>query len=201
MRRAAAVVALALAGTLVSGTPAEARTCPPASVGGPTVAHITVGTRVVPVKRITFGRGGVLNPPATNRAAGISDRNQPLKAKKGATVITWHVRYGPGCDGALNRLITRPLGSAFTVGAVGVTPRWYKIVSRETVPKGTLKRWWFRHDGRKRLVLITCADYAGGVFRRTMAITAVPIPAPTPAPTSVPDPMASPIPTAPAPAL
>lgn len=198
MRRVAAVVALALAGSLISWTPAEARTCPPASVGGPTVAEITVGKRVVPVKRVTFRNGGVLNPPATNLAAGISARNQPLRAKKGATVITWHVRYGAGCDGALNSLITMPIGSTFTVGAVDKTPRWYKIVKRETVPKGKLKRYWFRHDGRKRLVLITCADYAGGVFRRTMGITAVPIPAPTPTPvpTPVPDPMASPLPTA-----
>lgn len=180
MRRIAAVVALALLGGLVTVTPAEARTCPPPSVGGPTVAEVKVGTRTVPVKRVTFRNGGVLNPPATNLAAGLSARNQPLHAKKGASVITWHVRYGQGCDGALNALITLPIGSTFTVNSVGKTPRWYKIEKRETVPKGKLKRSWFSHGGRKRLVLITCADYAGGVFRRTMGITAVPIPAPVP---------------------
>ena len=185
MRRVAAVVALALAGSLLTVAPAEARTCPPASTGGPTVAEVKVGKRTVPVKRVTFRNGGVLNPPATNLAAGLSARNQKLSAKKGASVITWHVRYGPGCDGALNSLITLPMGSTFTVGAVGKTPRWYKIVKRETVPKGKLKRSWFSHGGRKRIVLITCADYAGGVFRRTMGITAIPIPAPvTPSPTA-----------------
>ena len=77
------------------------------------------------------------------------------------------------------------MGTTFTVGAVDKTPRWYKIVKRETVPKGKLKRSWFSHGGRKRIVLITCADYAGGVFRRTMGITAIPIPAPvTPSPTA-----------------
>jgi sortase (surface protein transpeptidase) len=143
---------------------------------------------------VTFRNGGILNPPETALAAGISARNQPLASKKGVTVLTWHVRYGPGCDGALNDLITLPIGSTFTVGAVDKTPRWYKIVKRETVPKGKLKRYWFRHDGKKRLVLITCADYAGGVFRRTMGITAVPIPAPVPTTAPVPTPTASPVP-------
>jgi hypothetical protein len=72
------------------------------------------------------------------------------------------------------------------VNSVGKTPRWYKIEKRETVPKGKLKRSWFSHGGRKRLVLITCADYAGGVFRRTMGITAVPIPAPVTPPPATP---------------
>lgn len=185
MRRVAAIAAVALAGSLLTAAPAEARDCPPASTGGPTVAEVKVGSRTVPVKRVTFRNGGVLNPPATNLAAGLSARNQKLSAKKGASVITWHVRYGPGCDGALNSLIALPIGSTFTVGAVGKTPRWYTIVKRETVPKGKLKRSWFSHGGRKRIVLITCADYAGGVFRRTMGITAVPVPAPvTPASSS-----------------
>ena len=189
MRRVVAVVVGALVGSLLTVAPAEARTCPPATTGGPTVAEVTVGTRTVPVKRVTFRDGGVLHPPATNLAAGLSARNQRLSAKKGASVITWHVRYGPGCEGALNSLITLPLGSTFTVGAVGKTPRWYTIVKRETVPRGELKGSWFSQRGRKRLVLITCTDYVGGVFRRTIGITAVPIPAPA---TPVPSPTATP---------
>jgi hypothetical protein len=102
-----------------------------------------------------------------------------LNAKKGATVITWHVRYGEGCPGALNALTTMPIGSTFTIGAVGKTPRTYKISSRVTVPKGVLKRSWFSNAGPKRLVMITCNDLRGGVFNRTMAVIATPV-APTP---------------------
>jgi hypothetical protein len=176
MKRLAIAAALAVAASLIGAAPADARTCPPASIGGPTVAEMKVKGKVVPVKSVTFRKGGALNPPETNQAAGISARNQPLRAKTGATVITWHVRYGEGCPGALNALTTMPIGSTFSIGAVGKTPRTYQISSRVTVPKGVLKRSWFRHDGPKRLVLITCNDLRGGVFARTMAIIATPVP-------------------------
>ncbi len=179
-----ATVALLLA-TVVGSAPAQARTCPPASVGGPTVAVMTVGGKAVPVKRVTFRNGGALVPPATNQAAGISARNAPLGAKRGATVITWHVRFGAGCNGSLDALTTMPIGSTFTIGATGKVAKTYQISSRVTVPKGTLERSWFRTGGPHRLVLITCADLSGGVFRRTMAIIATPVPAqPTPVPTT-----------------
>jgi hypothetical protein len=175
MKRLAIAAATAMVATLISAAPADARTCPPASIGGPTVAVMNVKGKAVPVKSVTFRKGGALNPPETNQAAGLSARNQPLAAKKGATVITWHVRYGEGCPGSLNALTTMPIGSTFTVGAVGKTPRTYQISSRVTVPKGVLKRSWFRHDGPKRLVLITCNDLRGGQFNRTMAIIATPV--------------------------
>lgn len=171
-----------LLATLVGSAPAEARSCPPSSVGGKTVAVMKVRGKTVPVKRVTFRNGGALLPPATNQAAGISVRNARLNAKRGSTVITWHVRYGVGCNGTLNALITMPIGSTFTVGAVGKTPKTYQISKRVSVPKGRLKRAWFRSTGRHRLVMLTCDDYAGGVFRRTMAIIAKPIPTPPPAP-------------------
>ena len=175
----------ALLASLVGWTPAQARTCPPASVGGPTVAVMTVGGKAVPVKRVTFRNGGALVPPATNQAAGISARHAPLGARRGATVITWHVRFGEGCDGSLNALTRMPIGSTFTVGATGKVARTYQITSRVTVPKGQLRRSWFRTGGPHRLVMITCADLSGGVFRGTMAIVAAPVPTPpTAAPTA-----------------
>jgi hypothetical protein len=178
-----ATVAMLLA-SLVGLAPAQARACPPSSVGGPTVAVMTVGGRAVPVKRITFRNGGALVPPATNQAAGISARNAPLGARRGATVITWHVRFGAGCDGSLNALTTMPIGSTFTIGATGRAAKTYQISSRVTVPHGKLLRSWFRTGGPHRLVLITCADLSGGVFRRTMAIIAAPVPErPNPIPT------------------
>lgn len=185
MKRLLAIAAMALLPGLITGLvmapSAEAADCPPASVGGTTVAVVTVGGTKVPVKAVTFVDGGALIPPATNRAAGISVRNRPLGAKEGASVIIWHVRFGPGCPGQLNPLTTMPLGSTFTVAKVGRTPVTYEIAAREMVTKGIVKRSWFRNGGLRKLVLITCADLTGGVFRGTTAVIAVPVPAPPPA--------------------
>ncbi len=176
MKRVVIAVVTAVLATLVSWTPAHAASCPPSSIGGRTVAVVSVGGKTVPVKNVTFRNGGVLLPPATNQAAGISIRNASLNAKKGATVITWHVRYGPGCNGSLNSLITMPIGSTFTVGAVGKPAKTYQISSRVTVPKGKLQKSWFATTGAHRLVLITCADLRGGHFQKTTAIIATPVP-------------------------
>ncbi len=173
----------------VLAAPADARTCPPASVGGPTVANITVKGKTVPIKSVTFRNGQALNPPATNRAAGISARNAPLRAKKGTTIITWHVRYGVGCNGTLNTVLRMPIGSTFTTQEVGGPVRTFKITKKFVVPKTGLKSSWFRKNGPHRLVLLTCADLVGGVFRKTEAVIAAPvrtIPAPTPAPAPTP---------------
>jgi hypothetical protein len=181
----------------VLAAPADARTCPPASVGGPTVATITVKGKTVPIKSVTFRNGQSLNPPATNRAAGISARNAPLRAKKGTTIITWHVRYGVGCNGTLNTVLRMPIGSTFTTQEVGGPVRTFKITKKFVVPKTGLKNSWFRKNGPHRLVLLTCADLVGGVFRKTEAVIAAPVrtvpaptttatataPAPVPAPT------------------
>ena len=178
MKRFILVTITAVLASLVGWAPAaHASSCPSSSIGGPAVAEMNLRGKTVPVKRVTFRNGGVLLPPATNLAAGISARNASLSAKKGSTIITWHVRYGVGCDGILNPLITMPLGSTFTINAVGKPAKTYKIAYRETVLKGHLKRSWFRTTGSHRLVLITCDDLRGGVFHRTMAIIAVPAPA------------------------
>ena len=182
MKRFVVIAVTAVLASLVGWTPAQAANCPPASVGGPAVAVMNVQGKATPVKRITFVKGGALDAPHTNKAAGISARNAPLGARRGATVITWHVRYGQGCNGSLNALTRMPIGSTFTVAAVGKPAKTYQIASRVTVPKGVLKRSWFSPRGRHRLVLITCDDLRGGVFHRTMTIIATPVPVPPPAP-------------------
>ncbi len=177
---------------LVGATPAEARSCPSPNVGGPTVANVNVKNRTVPVKSVTFRNGGTLLPPATNKAAGISKRNRPLKAKSGTTIITWHVRYGQGCNGTLNPILKMPIGSTFTVAEVGKPAKTYRITKNVTVPKSGLKSSWFRKNGPRRLVMLTCADLAGGVFRKTQAVIAAPVkdkPAPV-VPTPTPEPVA-----------
>jgi hypothetical protein len=178
MKRAIAATVAVAAGLLGSGiaaAPAGAWTCPPASVGGPTVAVITVNGKSVPIKSVTFPNGGTLKPPSTNLAAGISKRNAPLRAKKGTTIITWHVRYGPGCKGALNPVLRMPIGSTFTTREANGAERTFKITKKLVVPKSGLKNSWFRKNGPHRLVLLTCADLVGGVFRKTEAVIAAPV--------------------------
>ena len=152
---------------------AHAAKCPPASVGGAAVATIAVGGRDVPVKRITFEPGGPLQPPATNRAAGLSSQHRGLNASQGTSVISWHVRYGRGCPGALNPLIKRPVGGTFWVDAKG-TRIQYRITDRFVVRKGDYMAEWFRTDGPRRLALFSCADLRDGAFRKTVVILAEP---------------------------
>ena len=177
VRMLAALVALAvvavLAGVLAVAPGVQAReSCPPSSVGGRTVAWISVGDTAVPLKAIPFKRGQVLHPPDTNQAAGVSRGHAPLYARTGTTVITWHVRYGVGCDGTLNPVLDEPVGGTFTVGLVGRPAQLYRITSRHTVLKGAYQAAWFRQQGPHQLALFTCADLRGGEFRRTTVILA-----------------------------
>lgn len=188
MKRTVAATIATAAALLASGAiaaPADARTCPPATVGGKTVATITVKGKTVPIKSVTFRNGQPLNPPATALAAGISARNMPLRAKKGTTIITWHVRYGTGCPGALNPVLTLPIGSTFTTREANGAERTFQITKKLVVPQTGLKNSWFRRSGPHRLVLLTCADLVNGVFRKTEAVIAKPVPAPAPAPAPV----------------
>ncbi len=162
-----------LAGALAVAPWAQAReNCPPSSVGGRTVAVISVGDTKVPLKAVAFKRGQALNPPDTNQAAGLSRGHAPLYARIGTTVITWHVRYGVGCDGTLNPILDEPVGGTFTVHPVGKPAYLYRITSRHTVTKGGYRSAWFRQQGPHQLALFTCADLRGGEYRRTTVILA-----------------------------
>lgn len=179
------MVALTLAaGTMVGvmavAPAAQARTCPSERVGGRTVAWITVADIKVPIKRIGFRRGGQLDPPATNKAAGLSAGHAPLRARMGTTVLTWHKRFGPGCDGTLNPILSLPIGGTFAVRGVGQQATDYQVVAQYTVPKGRYRSAWFRQQGPHQLALFTCADLRGGSFHKTVAIIAKPV-APPPA--------------------
>jgi hypothetical protein len=195
MKRLVIILALALIGGLVTAIPAQAvqPACPPSTVGGTPIGYIKVAKRNVPLKPVTYRKNGPLDPPATNLAAGLSVRNRKLTAKTGKSVITWHVRYGVGCNGKLNNVLTAPIGSLFTVTMKGKKPLYFQILKRDSVKKTKLKASWFAKTGPHRLVLLTCDDLVGTVFRRTQAVIAkrVPAPVPTPSPTPT-DPAATP---------
>ena len=154
---------------------AHAAKCPPASVGGPSVGSVQVGDVSVPLKRVRYRDGGPLHPPASNQNAGISTVNAPIGADEGTSVITWHIRYGQGCPGTLNDLVTLPVGSTFSVRMKNKPPMEYVITERTEVRKGRYKAAWFRPDGPHRLALFTCGDLRDGVFQSTIVTFADPV--------------------------
>lgn len=174
----ARLVAVSMVALLAVGLPApavQAASCPSASVGGPAVGWITVGDARVPIKPVTYPAGGELDPPASALVAGVSKRHRPLLASKGTTVLTWHVRYGKGCDGALNGLMTVPLGTTFSVEKADGRTQEYAVTDRVTVPKGAYRPEWFQLEGDPRLALFTCTGLKNGKYTKTMAIFAEPL--------------------------
>lgn len=165
-------------GVLVAGfqvTSAQARACPAASVGGAPVGWVILDGTRVPLKSVNYPAGGQFDPPPSNVVAGLSARHQPLLAKHGTTVLSWHVRFGAGCEGILNPLMTKPMGSTFTVENEIGARQEYKLTDRVTVPKGAYRPEWFQLDGNPRVALFTCTDLKQGKYRKTMAIFADPV--------------------------
>lgn len=169
------MTAVLLGSTAVLASPASAAPCPSANVGGPAVGWVTTNGVRVPIKPVTYPAGGELDPPASAAVAGLSVRHRPLLAKSGTTVLTWHVRYGKGCDGALNGLMTAPIGSTFKVDKAGGGSVEYAISERVSVPKGAYRPEWFQLDGSPRLALFTCTGLKNGKYTKTMAIFADPV--------------------------
>ena len=175
MRTVVALVVLLAALPCVQAGAVQAAGCPPASVGGPAVGSLTVGRVTAPITPVSVSAGGVLDPPPTNRAVGLSRQHARLDARRGTSVLTWHVRYGPGCDGVINALLTAPIGTEFEVAPKGAAATRYRVVERLTVRKGRYRLEWFRQDGPHRLALFTCADLRDGAFRDTVAVFANPV--------------------------
>jgi CshA-type fibril repeat protein len=148
--------------------------CPSDSSGGAAVATITVNGVTVPIKAVSLSSSGVLAPPASNAVAAVSRQHAGLNAKQGTSVLTWHVRYGAGCPGSLNSLLTLPAGSTFSIRN-GATVTDYEITRQVTVAKGDHRASWFGQGGPHRLVLLTCNGLRNGKFTETTAIFARPV--------------------------
>ena len=149
--------------------------CPPASAGGSPIGSLTVGDTVVPIVPVSYPAGQPLTPPPTNRAIGLSTRHKSLFAGQGTSVLTWHVRYGQGCPGRANALLSAPVGSTFQVAGRDGVPHTFRIDARDLVPLGEYPKRWFVQSGPHRLALFTCTDLRDGVFHKTVAIFASPV--------------------------
>lgn len=153
---------------------ASAAKCPPSNLDGKTIGAIKVGSLSVPVKSITYPVSGVMDPPLSPIYAGISARHNPLKAIEGSSIIVWHVRYN-GCVGKLNPILESKVGAKISVQDEDGANQSYKIAKSFSVPVGDYKPDWFRLDGPRQLVFVTCGGkVVNGRFTKNEIVIAVP---------------------------
>jgi hypothetical protein len=167
-------VAVAMTGVVVPK--AQASKCPGTHIGGKTIGWIEFDDVRVPLKRFSYPAGGDLDPPPTAAVTGVSSLHRPLLSETGTTVLAWHVRYGKGCNGALNPILKRPVSSTFDIVTAQGERQRYVLVERTNVKRGKYKPEWFRTNGPAQIALFTCSDPRNGRFERTTALFAEPVP-------------------------
>lgn len=150
------VIALMVSSLFGFSQSAYAAKCPPTNKDGKTIGYIEVGKTKVDVKYVDYPKSGVLDPPVSPLFAGVSIRHQPLSSIQGSSLIVWHISYS-GCQGKLNVITKAPLKTKFTViDEKGVKTR-YEISKNFMVPVGKYQADWFRMNGSRQLVFVTCA--------------------------------------------
>lgn len=155
-------------------TPSHADKCPPASVGGKPAGWIEFDNVRVPLKDTDYPPGGELDPPPSNKVAGLSERHQGLLSNQGTTVIAWHVRYGKGCNGTLNPILDKKAGDTFEIVTRSGERQTYELTERTKVKRGRYAPEWFRLHGSPQVTLFTCSDLRKGKYRNTQVLVAVP---------------------------
>lgn len=170
-----AVTAALFLGNFAALAPtASAAKCPASNLDGKTIGAIKVGSLSVPVKSVTYPVSGELYPPISPLFAGVSARHNPLKATAGSSIIVWHIN-SKGCTGKLNPIIKSKVGAKISVVDEKSATRSYKIASNFSVPLGDYKAKWFRLDGPRQLVFVTCTGkVVKGRYTRNQIIIAVP---------------------------
>jgi hypothetical protein len=170
-----AFLAVLLAIGMPFASPAIAENCPGPSVGGKTIGWVEFDDIQVPLKRFTYPAGGVLDPPGSAAVAGVSARHRPLLSDTGTTVLAWHLRYGQGCNGALNPILKKRVGEKFDIVTLNGNRQTFSIVERADVARGQYLPEWFRTNGPRQVSLFTCSKLRNGRFVNTQALFAVPV--------------------------
>jgi len=153
---------------------ASAATCPPLDIDGKTVANLFLGKSKIEIKRVDYPKSGVLDPPKSPQFAGVSIRHQPLSAIQGSSIIAWHVSYH-GCKGRLNVLSEAPLNTKFSVVDEKGISTQYQVVKNFKIPKGQYEADWFRLNGPRQLVFITCTGkVVNGSYTQNQVLIAIP---------------------------
>jgi hypothetical protein len=159
---------------VVNFSPANAAACSDPSKDGKTIGKIVVGSTSVDVKNINYPAGGELDPPKSPLVAGVSLRHKQLSSLDGTSLIVWHINYD-GCQGKLDVINNKPKGFLFTIVDETGKSRKYKIDTKTVVVKGTYKPEWFRLNGPRQLVFVTCTGkVVKGSYTDNLVITAIP---------------------------
>lgn len=154
--------------------PASAAKCPPTDIDGKTVANLFMGKSKVEIKRVDYPKSGVLDPPKSPQFAGVSIRHQPLSAVQGSSILVWHVSYH-GCKGRLNMLSEAPLNTKFSVVDEKGGNTQYQIVKNFKIKKGDYEADWFRLNGSRQLVFVTCTGkVVDGHYTHNQVLIAIP---------------------------
>jgi hypothetical protein len=160
--------------TWVGVSPAAAAKCPPTDNDGKTVANLFMGKSKVEIKRVDYPKSGALVPPKSPQFAGVSIRHQPLSAVQGSSILVWHVSYH-GCKGRLNMLTEAPLNTKFSVLDEKGGNTQYQVVKNFKVKKGAYEADWFRLNGSRQLVFVTCTgDVVDGHYTHNQVLIAIP---------------------------
>lgn len=150
------ISSLILVSSVFTGSSASsAASCPPTDIDGKTVATLNMGKSKVEIKRVDYPKSGELDPPRSPLFGGVSIRHQPLSAIQGSSIIVWHVNY-KGCQGRLNIITAAPLNTKFTIVDEKGVKTQYQIVKNFSVLKGKYQADWFRLNGPRQLVFVTC---------------------------------------------
>jgi hypothetical protein len=154
--------------------PASAAKCPPTDIDGKTVANLFMGKSKVEIKRVDYPKSGELDPPKSPQFAGVSIRHQPLSAVQGSSIIVWHVSYH-GCKGRLNMLSEAPLKTKFSVVDEKGGNTQYQVVKNFKIKKGDYEADWFRLNGSRQLVFVTCTGkVVDGHYTHNQVLIAIP---------------------------
>lgn len=154
---------------------AVARSFPAAEPTRLRVPSLGIDAPVVP---ISLGSDAVLDPPADADTVGWWDDSALPGARSGRIVITGHTLHTGG--GALNRMVDLESGEVVLRTPTGV--RRYEVTDRYVVDYETVAekaRDIFGQtesspDGA-RLVLVTCTDFDGTVYRSNVIVVARPV--------------------------
>lgn len=169
------VIIVLVTTSLIGLSPASAAKCPPTNIDGKTIGNLLMGKSKVEIKRVDYPKSGALDPPKSPQFAGLSIRHQPLSAIQGSSIIVWHVSFH-GCKGRLNMLSKAPLNTKFFIVDEKGIKSQYEVIKNFRTPKGKYKADWFRLNGSRQLVFVTCTGkVVNGSYTQNQVLIAVPI--------------------------
>jgi LPXTG-site transpeptidase (sortase) family protein len=160
----------------VTGVFPESTTVKGGGIAGPyllRIRRIGVDARVVPIQG---NEEGILEPPRDPRVVGWWSGGAAPGEPRGSAVLVGHsVRYKGG--GVFDNIGDLSRGDAIEVEGSHATST-YNVQSIEVLSKDDVARnaeQIFDQTGAGRLVLITCGDFDGTVWRSNVVIIAAPV--------------------------